>query len=671
MKQYLILILLGSLIWGCPDGRAATPLQAMQLSLTSQATGEPIVLMGQNYYTDETDARILVAGAKITGGTFQLEDGNTTLLDVKLAKDYQLLNLPIKNQPEGSREFQWRLQFSDGRKTLQGSITFEKLPAKPHTVKVNRISHGLIVDGKPFMPGGLYTYSAECVVNPSQIADAAFGLFNVISPYWDITPDTLDNRLKFLDECARHGLKVHYQLISTVDDTAIKPDDPEYQKKMAQLEAEILAVRNHEAVLAWYISDEPTIHNATPEGLQTVYQKVRKLDPYHPISVVFAASGASKKFPDSCDVIMVDPYPVPNTPPLSGIVGHVARGSATATPCWLVPQAFGGAEWWKREPTAKEMRGMVYAGVVAGTTGLQYFTRREPNGFPKSQVLWAECSNLNLELQELAPFLLSEEDNVPVLVEGEAGDRSKAKKLSEAKFVVASGWQHNGSLLLIAVNYENRPKPFELSLPGNNWSGTAEVRFENGRQVEVRNGRLQDFIDGYGVRVYQLNIGPQLPEQQKINPANLVVDPSFEANTQTGTPDSCYFWCDLDPAKQGGTIYVDPSEAVHGTHALRVMVPRKEAIFSIDPYPLRNLKTGRPLRFSIWAKAQPGQKFQFSFTPVDDKGSGKKVEFIADDQWRKFECEFTPNGTSTRWLLGFESPGTAWFDLMEVIPVMK
>lgn len=671
MKWYQIPMLLGCLVCSCPASPAAVTPQTMQLSLEPKAAGKPMVLLGQNYYTDETEARLLVAGAGLAGGSFRLADETATLLKTALASDYQLLPLPIEKLPEGRRLFQWQLQLPGGRETLQGALAFEKLPPKPHTVKINRISRGLIVDGKPFFPGGFYTYSEACAVTSGQVADAAFGLFNVVSPYQTITPDTLDNRLKFLDECAGHGLKVHYQLQSVVDDTAVKPDDPEYRRKMAQLEAEVLAVREHEALLAWYISDEPTGHGATPEGLQAVYETIRRLDPYHPISVVFMSPSAAVKFADGFDLSMADHYPVPWGPPLGPVAEYTWWGLRPGKPCWTVPQAFGGAEWWEREPTAQEMRGMVYSAVAAGTTGIQYFIRRWPNGFPKSRVLWGECINLNLELQELAPFLLSEEDYVPVAVAGEAGDRSGIEKMSEAKFVVASGWRRAGSLLVIAVNYENRPKPIELSLPGCGWNGEAEVKFETGRRVAVENGRWRDFIDGYGVRIYQLELAPQRFDRVKIDPANLTADPSFEANTQVGTPDSCYFWCNLEPEKQGGTVYVDPTEAVHGFHALRVMVPRREAAFFLDPYPLRNLETGKPLRFGIWAKTQPGKEFRFGFTPVGSRGAGEKVEFTAVDRWQKFECDFIPDSSTVRWQLEFDSPGVAWFDLMEVTPVAE
>lgn len=77
---------------------------------------------------------------------------------------------------------------------------------------------------------------------------------------------------------------------------------------------------------------------------------------------------------------------------------------------WLVPQAFGGNEWWTREPTAAEMRGATYMGLINGSRGFQYFIRHGQNGFPKSTTAWAEAGAMALEIAELSPYVLSGED---------------------------------------------------------------------------------------------------------------------------------------------------------------------------------------------------------------------------------------------------------------------
>ena len=60
----------------------------------------------------------------------------------------------------------------------------------------------------------------------------------------------------------------------------------------------------------------------------------------------------------------------------------------------MVLQAFGGGEWWGREPTLQEIRSMTWQSVINGATGIQYFVRQGLNYFPKSVAAWNECGRM-------------------------------------------------------------------------------------------------------------------------------------------------------------------------------------------------------------------------------------------------------------------------------------
>ncbi len=86
------------------------------------------------------------------------------------------------------------------------------------------------------------------------------------------------------------------------------------------------------------------------------------------------------------DIAMTDPYPIPQ-----GKVAEVATFAEILRnafwlekPVWIVPQSFGGNEWWQREPDPREIRAMTYLSIIHGATGIQYFIRSGPNVFPKS-----------------------------------------------------------------------------------------------------------------------------------------------------------------------------------------------------------------------------------------------------------------------------------------------
>jgi hypothetical protein len=79
---------------------------------------------------------------------------------------------------------------------------------------------------------------------------------------------------------------------------------------------------DHPALLGWYISDEPNGNDISPDQLEDIYRTVKKTDPWHPVSIVFMSPFiSSKEFINSMDIVMADPYPVPNLP--VSIVGNV------------------------------------------------------------------------------------------------------------------------------------------------------------------------------------------------------------------------------------------------------------------------------------------------------------------------------------------------------------
>jgi hypothetical protein len=86
---------------------------------------------------------------------------------------------------------------------------------------------------------------------------------------------------------------------------------------------------------------------------------------------------------------------------------------APEIPLWLVPQAFGGNDWWPREPTASELRLMTWLGIIEGATGVQYAIRHNGSAGGRDA----------MEVAALPPYLLSSETQ-PLVDTGEATNTS-------------------------------------------------------------------------------------------------------------------------------------------------------------------------------------------------------------------------------------------------------
>jgi hypothetical protein len=552
-------------------------------------------------------------------------------------------------------------------KKYNAATSLVVLSYKPNEVKTDRLTGGLIVNKRPFFPFGFYCYSP---VDPSVPADEVVRGFNMISPYQKITPETFADRKAYMDRCAQLGMKVHYNLLSVSGGGGVGSkipgiDDNEKKKRLLE---EIAAFKDHPALLGWYIADEPNGYRIPPKDLERIYETVKEADPWHPISIVFMAPfTASRKYADALDIVMADPYPLPDLPAsmVGEVAGQLKKEFTGERPFWMVPQAFGGGELWKREPTVHELRSMTWQSIVNGATGIQYFVRQGPNFFPKSTVAWNECGQMAMEVAELTPWLLSDE---------------KAPEVESASKVISvTSRLHNGKLLILAVNSINRPLDCLISIKGINDARAFSV-FEN-RPVAVNGGILSDNLASFGFQAYIIDIAENRElSQAKVN--NLLEDPGFEEPASPGIPSACYARPGGDP---GATYFLDSREHYEGDHSLRLVTPEKDKSITIRFFPIK-VKAGGSYIISLWAKSDPEQRFRL--VSESEKSLPARVAepqfvevilgdyshswFVPGKEWRQYVTFVTipegpPAQAKTNLYLKMPGQGVAWFDQIKVI----
>lgn len=522
------------------------------------------------------------------------------------------------------------------------------LEYKSNEVKTDRLTGGLIVSKQEFFPFGFYCYTP---VYPTLPEEEAVRGFNMISPYQKILPQTFSQRKAYMDRCAQIGMKVHYNLLSVTGGGGVgsRIEGFTEQEKNDLLLNEINAFRDHPALLAWYIADEPTGNNMPPDSLLKIYKIIRKADPWHPVSVVFMAPFmSSKKYSDCLDIVMADPYPVPDIP--VGMVGDAAASLAAEfrgrKPVWIVPQAFGGGEWWGREPTLQEMRAMTYQSIIKGARGIQYFIRQGLNFFPKSTSAWGECGRMAVEIAELTPWLLSDEENTEVR--------------SATRDVMVTSAVHDGQLMIMAANKANSPQSAGYSIT-KLLSGKAKVIFEN-RSVTVSNGYFSDHLSAFGTQVYLIDL---VKKEDPVKPwsDNLIRDPGFEDVSSPGVPASCYARSGGD---RGATFFLDSREHFEGNHSIRLVTPRENGSARLRFFPV-TVRNGRNYYISIRARSalEKGGVFEIAL------GEFGSARFALTNEWKEFVTVVTiPYNNDlppkTNVILQMPSAGAAWFDMLQV-----
>ena len=619
-------------------------------ALFAAAQTLPSLYSRWTYYMNEPEGEILLS---VPDTTFRFQalslvSAGQVLSQsrVRLRPDLYSIRFPLKRLPQGTSEVLAMLTLPDhARMSLRTTVTI--LPRESNAVQTDRLTGGIQVDGLPFFPVGFYTYAP---VQPNLLDEEVVRGFNVVSPYQKNLPETRAERKAYLDRAAALGMKVHFHLLSLTGGGGVLETTDVAQRQAIQ--AEIQAFRKHPALLGWYVSDEPTTRNISPDHLRSLYQFIKSIDPYHPVSIVFNETTHPIEFGDAMDVVMADPYPIPDQPITQvGIFTQKLKTDfETAKPVWMVPQAFGGNEWWKREPTRQEIRAMSYLAILRGATGLQYFIRHGLSAFPKSIEVWNEAGTVAKELTELAPFLLSDEVAMPVTSADDA--------------VQVRAWRKKGSWLLMAVNTENTPKPIRLQIPELHWNGDAQVLFQN-RAIKVVDHALEDWVDGYGTRVYRMDLGtPQTTVFP--HPSNQIINPSFEDTPNVGTPDALYIRVGTE---RGATASTDNRVAIHGEKSLRLITPTTQQGLQLQFYPVQ-ITSGQSYLVSVWARADAATsvrngQFKLQF-------GEQNQTFTLTDSWQRYLMAIPAqalSGNAREMVqLSLLSAGTAWFDLLQFIP---
>ena len=273
--------------------------------------------------------------------------------------------------------------------------TLSILPDRPATVTIDE-EMALRVDGKPFFPLGMYH------VGEAELpAMAVLGLNTVQGWGGD-----LERARRFLDTAHAQRLKVLLEMGGLVDQ---KVDT-------AAIAAHVQAFKDHPALLAWYVRDEPAA------GQQAVVREAaelfHRLDRTHPTYVVSCSPGDFPAQAQLADIFAVDPYPLPGGP--ITMVAQWADAAWKATqgrrPVWLIPQAHDNTSYelppparGAKPPTREQERCMVYQSLVHGAKGIVWYTWDDgPNmGAKYHPALQDVIRELCTEIAALAPWLLS------------------------------------------------------------------------------------------------------------------------------------------------------------------------------------------------------------------------------------------------------------------------
>ena len=421
--------------------------------------------------------------------------------------------LPLPQLPEGRYRLKMSLLDARGKEISSLDHLIRKLSPAPSGVEWRIDENGVLLrNGEPFLPVGWFDLTA------SAMKEAA-GPCNVTWLY--IGPwQTVEDIRKRLDGIgAAGGYAVIYPTVNNR-----RPEEltvaPITVKEAELIRQRVRALKNHPALLAWYLADEPEYHRVLPESVAQLRALVSEEDPWHPTVVLNNAFGAIRQFSQGGDVSAPDPYPFFKkgglSPAMDKVGAFIAEASASIRPgqtVWVVAQAYDTRDWGgkgERAPTFAESRNMVWQAVSAGARGVVWWDWNWV--FPNTIDSVLGNAYLARELAALKSYVLA-----PV----EGGLKITAPQKEMLRTALRSA---NGQKVLFAANASTKPQ--DVVFKASSLAGRELVVLGEDRTVKVgADGSFSDHLEVYGSHIYVTDIAFANFElissiQKKIDDAN-------------------------------------------------------------------------------------------------------------------------------------------------------
>jgi len=342
----------------------------------------------------------------------------------------------------------------------------------------------LIIEGKPFMPVGIFGYQTSEPADLKKIAEAGFNCYlDYDSKKWGKSGRDLSGYRKMLDRYAKFGLKCIFNIRWQSAYTGNAVRKTHYADNTDAVTAHIVkSLADHPALLAWYLSDETTRVNIP--HVAHLRQVVSAADPYHPTLGVTCYPADLMAYGNTADIVAVDPYPIGDTgkavrgepQSLAGMFNLMNGVRRNGQIMWIVPQAFswGGyrtgsaaafSQW--RHPTAEEIRTMPLLAALYGAKGFIFYSY-QPQGVQYSaeyeKIRWNAIRESVNDLKALEKFIMGRQST------------QWLEKTADHHCGLLTADDGKRAVILVGITEKSNGK---VKLPPGHWqirSGKVEIR---------------------------------------------------------------------------------------------------------------------------------------------------------------------------------------------------
>ncbi|MGB9677746.1 MAG: hypothetical protein ACPLZ9_03920, partial [Candidatus Ratteibacteria bacterium] len=270
----------------------------------------------------------------------------------------------------------------------------------------------------------------------------------------------------------------------------------------------INSVKDHPALLFYYLTDEPEVRSLSANLLKEVYELIKRLDPYHPVQITNDTVKGIETYIECADMFLPDPYVCPLvdgslTRPMTYIIPfmeEIKKAGKKRKFVGITPQIFDYGKVYasrppystrnNRAPTFVEERCMNYLAIIYGAKGFNYFVYGK-----REEGHWGAVNIPDLRVG--MPYLIKEKKALSDVIL--LGKDVKEKVNIEDKRIHYTSRQYKGKTYIIAVNVE----PVEVNAEIKLLENIKELKvISEKRKINVNDGKFSDIFKPYDVHIY-------------------------------------------------------------------------------------------------------------------------------------------------------------------------
>jgi hypothetical protein len=364
-------------------------------------------------------------------------------------------------------------------------------------------NRGVFDEKRTFFPLGIYEVTDRSL---KKVKHAGFTLVHLYK--WEWSQDESGAKA-YLDRVHANGLKAFIGF-----DRGRNSKQGLIQLNYAHVAQRIALLRDHPGLLAWYLFDEPDLSNqyVAPRNLESLYNFIKALDPYHPVVVTFVYKDSIARYGKGCyDVYWAMCYDNPEV--VDRRLENYKNLLGSERPYLAILHSFDRGHHRKSSPglsvdhisfrpDLKMFRANAYLAIAHGSSGLCWWwygdDRENDSSVSDVPIAWQWLSRVAGEIRQLEPLLTARARDLPLSVQ----HYTNGIKVRTRAIITQN------AITIIAVNPDpTHEAQVAISSKAFPQSATAKVRFED-RGIKIEDQELNDSFEPYAVHVYEIKRSP-------------------------------------------------------------------------------------------------------------------------------------------------------------------